>query len=399
MALVEGEEATLKRLRRKGASIALEAANPAYETRIFGPDQVAGAGQAGRPDPPLSLSAQDPAGIGIADAAPRPVAAHVRGPDRAPARRPCATARPSRRARSRRRPAPAGPRRPTAAGASDRPDADDRRRRAQRRQLPRPSAAVLPHHSATGAGAGSAGAQANRVAGPALRPADRLSVRPRRRDHRSAANCRTPGRTSTACLARLKRRIGPAVADPEVRRRRPRPEQHRRRRSGRPSQRSRPCHRQRNSTPRKAIGRAQSGRAGDRLHRARQARRPVADRQHQVDRPCPPATGTARPARAAPAPRPAPGPASSGSPTSGDGRQVGDQAVDGRAVEMLHGERPGRQARDEAGRTGRRPASRRRRWTITDRPGRGDLARPAAARPRPGPPGRRWRRTTSGSPA
>ena len=41
MALVEGEEATLKRLRRKGASIALEAANPAYETRIFGPDQVA----------------------------------------------------------------------------------------------------------------------------------------------------------------------------------------------------------------------------------------------------------------------------------------------------------------------------------------------------------------------
>src|SRR3569623_2345456 len=39
VALVMGEEATLKRLRRKGASIALEAANPAYETRIFGPDQ------------------------------------------------------------------------------------------------------------------------------------------------------------------------------------------------------------------------------------------------------------------------------------------------------------------------------------------------------------------------
>ncbi len=35
-----GEEATLKRLRKRGASIALEAANPAYETRIFGPDQV-----------------------------------------------------------------------------------------------------------------------------------------------------------------------------------------------------------------------------------------------------------------------------------------------------------------------------------------------------------------------
>ena len=40
VALVKGEEATLKRLRKKGASIALEAANPAYETRIYGPDQV-----------------------------------------------------------------------------------------------------------------------------------------------------------------------------------------------------------------------------------------------------------------------------------------------------------------------------------------------------------------------
>jgi repressor LexA len=40
VALVNGEEATLKRIRKKGASIALEAANPAYETRIFGPDQV-----------------------------------------------------------------------------------------------------------------------------------------------------------------------------------------------------------------------------------------------------------------------------------------------------------------------------------------------------------------------
>ena len=40
VALVEGEEATLKRLRKKGASIALEPANRSYETRIFGPDQV-----------------------------------------------------------------------------------------------------------------------------------------------------------------------------------------------------------------------------------------------------------------------------------------------------------------------------------------------------------------------
>ena len=40
VALIDREEATLKRLRRKGASIALEAANPAFETRIFGPDRV-----------------------------------------------------------------------------------------------------------------------------------------------------------------------------------------------------------------------------------------------------------------------------------------------------------------------------------------------------------------------
>jgi repressor LexA len=40
VALIEGEEATLKRLRRKGGSIALEAANPAYQTRVYHPDQV-----------------------------------------------------------------------------------------------------------------------------------------------------------------------------------------------------------------------------------------------------------------------------------------------------------------------------------------------------------------------
>ncbi|MCW5696612.1 MAG: transcriptional repressor LexA [Bauldia sp.] len=40
VALIDDEEATLKRLRKKGASVALEAANPAYETRIFGPDRV-----------------------------------------------------------------------------------------------------------------------------------------------------------------------------------------------------------------------------------------------------------------------------------------------------------------------------------------------------------------------
>lgn len=40
VALVDNQEATLKRLRRRGDSIALEAANPAYETRIYGPDRV-----------------------------------------------------------------------------------------------------------------------------------------------------------------------------------------------------------------------------------------------------------------------------------------------------------------------------------------------------------------------
>lgn len=40
VALIEDREVTLKRLRKRGASIALEAANPTYETRIFGPSQV-----------------------------------------------------------------------------------------------------------------------------------------------------------------------------------------------------------------------------------------------------------------------------------------------------------------------------------------------------------------------
>ena len=40
VALIDEQEVTLKRLRRRGASIALEPANKAYETRIFGPDRV-----------------------------------------------------------------------------------------------------------------------------------------------------------------------------------------------------------------------------------------------------------------------------------------------------------------------------------------------------------------------
>ena len=40
VAMVNDGEVTLKRLRKKGNSIALEPANATYETRIFGPDQV-----------------------------------------------------------------------------------------------------------------------------------------------------------------------------------------------------------------------------------------------------------------------------------------------------------------------------------------------------------------------
>ena len=40
VALIDDEEATLKRFRRRGSSIAIEAANPSYETRVLGPDRV-----------------------------------------------------------------------------------------------------------------------------------------------------------------------------------------------------------------------------------------------------------------------------------------------------------------------------------------------------------------------
>lgn len=40
VALVEDHEATLKRFLRRGDSVALEAANPAYETRVFPSDKV-----------------------------------------------------------------------------------------------------------------------------------------------------------------------------------------------------------------------------------------------------------------------------------------------------------------------------------------------------------------------
>ncbi len=40
VALVDNAEVTLKRLRKRGNAVALEPANTAYETRIFGPDRV-----------------------------------------------------------------------------------------------------------------------------------------------------------------------------------------------------------------------------------------------------------------------------------------------------------------------------------------------------------------------
>jgi repressor LexA len=40
VALIDEEEATLKRFRRRGSSIGLEAANPSHETRVLGPDRV-----------------------------------------------------------------------------------------------------------------------------------------------------------------------------------------------------------------------------------------------------------------------------------------------------------------------------------------------------------------------
>ena len=40
VALIEGQEATLKTFRRRGGTVALEAANPAYETRLYQDHQV-----------------------------------------------------------------------------------------------------------------------------------------------------------------------------------------------------------------------------------------------------------------------------------------------------------------------------------------------------------------------
>ena len=51
VALIDEEEATLKRFRRRGASIALEPANASYEVRILPPNRVQDPGQADRAVP------------------------------------------------------------------------------------------------------------------------------------------------------------------------------------------------------------------------------------------------------------------------------------------------------------------------------------------------------------
>ena len=50
VALIEQEEVTLKRLRRRNDAIALEPANSKYETRILPPDRVRFSGAFGRAD-------------------------------------------------------------------------------------------------------------------------------------------------------------------------------------------------------------------------------------------------------------------------------------------------------------------------------------------------------------
>ena len=62
VALIEGEEATLKTFRRRGTTIALEAANPAYETAPLPGPPGQGAGQARRPDPHLLTARRQGAG-------------------------------------------------------------------------------------------------------------------------------------------------------------------------------------------------------------------------------------------------------------------------------------------------------------------------------------------------
>ena len=53
VALIDEEEATLKRFRRRGASIALEPANTSYEVRILPPNRVQDSGQADRAVPEI----------------------------------------------------------------------------------------------------------------------------------------------------------------------------------------------------------------------------------------------------------------------------------------------------------------------------------------------------------
>lgn len=80
VALVEGEQATLKRLRKKGASIALEPANRNYETKIY----VGSIRSRFRASWSALSAAITEVGIGLPR--PRPLAPDVRRPHRLPAR-------------------------------------------------------------------------------------------------------------------------------------------------------------------------------------------------------------------------------------------------------------------------------------------------------------------------
>ena len=104
VALVMGEEATLKRLRKKGALDRPGSRQPGLRDPHLRPRPGAGAGQAGGPDPPLSLGGRGDF-VGVSGAVhgrwPRrsslQTIRHLAGPDRSP----CARPRPRRRGRRR----------------------------------------------------------------------------------------------------------------------------------------------------------------------------------------------------------------------------------------------------------------------------------------------------------
>ena len=74
VALIDDEEATLKRFRRRGASIALEPANTAYEVAYPAAEPGAHSGQAGRAVPPLLSGTSNSGRRGQATKVTRPSA-------------------------------------------------------------------------------------------------------------------------------------------------------------------------------------------------------------------------------------------------------------------------------------------------------------------------------------